>query len=212
MKNIFIFPIRLYQYFISPLLGKNCRHVPSCSQFMIESITEWGVLKGTWMGMKRIGRCHPWGTFGYDPVPRKVAPIKKRPSGSVDLEETSEVHLQFEKRGGLIPVVVQESSTGQVLMLGYANSKAVETTINSGLATFWSTSRQQIWTKGKTSGNYLKVDRILVDCDQDALAYMVTLGNGGVCHTFSSSGEHRKACFYREFKGDGKLEFLPEMK
>lgn len=71
LKKIFILPIRFYQLSISPLLGAHCRHTPSCSQYTIEAIQEWGALKGTWLGMKRIARCHPWGTSGYDPVPKK---------------------------------------------------------------------------------------------------------------------------------------------
>ncbi len=71
LKKIFILPIRLYQATLSPLLGPKCRHEPSCSQYAVEAIQEWGVLKGMWLGMKRISKCHPWGTFGYDPVPKK---------------------------------------------------------------------------------------------------------------------------------------------
>jgi len=63
--------IRFYQLAISPYLGQTCRHSPSCSSYMMEAIKEWGALKGTWMGLKRLARCHPWGTFGYDPVPKK---------------------------------------------------------------------------------------------------------------------------------------------
>lgn len=70
MKKIFIFPIRLYQWFISPLLGKNCRHIPSCSNYTIQAIEEWGILKGIILGIKRISKCHPWGTHGLDPVPK----------------------------------------------------------------------------------------------------------------------------------------------
>lgn len=71
LKRIFIFPVRIYQYTISPLLGSTCRHQPTCSQYTIEAIEEWGPLKGGWMGIKRISKCHPWGTHGYDPVPKK---------------------------------------------------------------------------------------------------------------------------------------------
>lgn len=71
VKAIFIFPIRVYQYTISPLLGQNCRHSPTCSAYTVEAIQEWGPLKGIWMGIKRISKCHPWGTHGYDPVPKK---------------------------------------------------------------------------------------------------------------------------------------------
>lgn len=71
IKTLFIFPIRVYQYTISPLLGQNCRHSPTCSAYTVEAIREWGPLKGIWLGIKRISKCHPWGTHGYDPVPKK---------------------------------------------------------------------------------------------------------------------------------------------
>ena len=70
-KKIIIFPVRVYQVLISPFLGNNCRHEPTCSNYMIQSIEEWGVFKGIWLGTKRLSKCHPWGTQGYDPVPKK---------------------------------------------------------------------------------------------------------------------------------------------
>ena len=70
-KKISIFPIRMYQLLISPWLGQNCRYTPTCSHYTVEAIQEWGVIKGMWLGMKRISRCHPWGGHGYDPVPKK---------------------------------------------------------------------------------------------------------------------------------------------
>lgn len=76
LKQLFIFPIRIYQWMISPLLGSNCRHTPTCSHYAVEAIQEWGPVKGIWLGMKRIARCHPWGTSGYDPVPRRPRPEK----------------------------------------------------------------------------------------------------------------------------------------
>lgn len=72
LKSIFILPIRLYQYLISPLLGPKCRFTPTCSHYMAESIMEWGVLKGMYLGTKRILKCHPWGPSGHDPVPKKI--------------------------------------------------------------------------------------------------------------------------------------------
>lgn len=72
---ILIILVRFYQLALSPLLGRNCRYAPTCSQYTLEAIREWGPLKGSWMGMKRISRCHPWGSHGYDPVPKK--PQKK---------------------------------------------------------------------------------------------------------------------------------------
>lgn len=71
VQHITISLIKLYQVSISPLLGSHCRHTPSCSQYMILAIQEWGAMKGTWLGLKRISRCHPWGTSGFDPVPKK---------------------------------------------------------------------------------------------------------------------------------------------
>lgn len=68
-RKIFILPIRFYQIFISPILGPKCRFEPTCSYYAVEAIEEWGVLKGLWLGVKRIFKCHPWGPFGPDPVP-----------------------------------------------------------------------------------------------------------------------------------------------
>lgn len=69
-RYLLILPIRLYQLTLSPMLGPNkCRFQPTCSHYMIEAIEEWGALKGFWLGLKRIGKCHPWGPWGYDPVP-----------------------------------------------------------------------------------------------------------------------------------------------
>lgn len=70
-RKIFILPIRIYQLTLSPLLGAHCRHQPSCSQYAIEAIQEWGPIKGMWLGFRRILRCNPWGTSGFDPIPRK---------------------------------------------------------------------------------------------------------------------------------------------
>ena len=69
MKFILISLIRFYQRFISPLTPPACRFTPTCSQYMLEAIQKYGALKGTWLGIKRICRCHPWGGSGYDPVP-----------------------------------------------------------------------------------------------------------------------------------------------
>lgn len=70
-QQIFILPIRFYQKIISPLIGPNCRYQPTCSHYMVQAIQEWGVLKGLWLGTKRIVSCHPWGNHGHDPVPKK---------------------------------------------------------------------------------------------------------------------------------------------
>jgi len=125
------------------------------------------------------------------------------------IEEGDQLVLQFEKRAGLLPVIVQEHETGEVLMLGYANDEAFKKTIHSGMATFWSTSRGEIWTKGETSGDYLHVVHIRVDCDQDALLYQVRLEGKGVCHTKNIQRQSRKSCFYRKYnKQSQKLETI----
>lgn len=77
LKKIYIFPIKLYQWLISPILGPTCRYQPSCSHYMVGAIHEWGIIKGTWLGLKRIGRCHPWGDSGPDPVPTNNRKKKK---------------------------------------------------------------------------------------------------------------------------------------
>jgi len=71
ISYIVIIPIKLYQWTISPLIGKTCRYEPTCSWYMLLAIKEWGVFKGVWLGLKRISRCHPWGGHGDDPVPKK---------------------------------------------------------------------------------------------------------------------------------------------
>lgn len=68
---LIILPVRFYQVAISPLLGPSCRYDPTCSHYMIGAIKEWGVIKGLWLGLKRIASCHPWGGHGYDPVPKR---------------------------------------------------------------------------------------------------------------------------------------------
>ncbi|MBL7814000.1 MAG: membrane protein insertion efficiency factor YidD [Saprospiraceae bacterium] len=73
LKQIFLLPVKVYRLFISPLLGPSkCRYSPTCSQYMIDAVMEWGILRGGWMGLKRIFRCHPWSTHDhFDPVPKK---------------------------------------------------------------------------------------------------------------------------------------------
>jgi len=70
-QSFLILMIRAYQFLLSPILGENCRHVPTCSQYSVQAIKEWGSLKGLWISLKRIFRCNPWGTKGYDPIPNK---------------------------------------------------------------------------------------------------------------------------------------------
>ncbi len=75
-RGIIVGLVRFYQGAISPYLGKSCRYSPTCSQYMIEAVNEWGVIKGFLLGIKRIGRCHPWGGHGHDPVPENPKKLK----------------------------------------------------------------------------------------------------------------------------------------
>ena len=98
--------------------------------------------------------------------------------------------MDFSKLGGLIPAVIQDETTSEVLMVGFMNQEALERTRSSGYATFFSRTRNRLWMKGETSGNRLKVSAMLVDCDDDTVLVKVTCeGAGNVCHT----GE--RSCF-----------------
>tara|TARA_B100001146_G_scaffold189707_1_gene174374 strand:- start:90 stop:407 length:318 start_codon:yes stop_codon:yes gene_type:complete len=103
--------------------------------------------------------------------------------------------MDFSKLDGLIPAVIQDDDNDEVLMVGFMNQEALALTKSSGFATFFSRTRNTLWTKGETSGNRLQVIRMLTDCDDDTLLVRVKrLGDGNVCHTGSRS------CFYRDFE------------
>ncbi len=113
-----------------------------------------------------------------------------------NLEEGLALAPRYDKHG-LIPAIVQESSTGRVLMLAYCNEEALRLTLATGEAHYWSRSRQSLWHKGETSGEVQKVLAVHIDCDQDALLLTVELeGRGVACHT----GRH--SCFYRQVESE----------
>jgi phosphoribosyl-AMP cyclohydrolase len=100
--------------------------------------------------------------------------------------------MDFTKLDGLIPAVIQDADTSEVLMVGFMNEQALADTRRTGFATFYSRTRKKLWMKGETSGNKLQVVSMLVDCDEDTVVVKVNrLGDGNVCHTGSRS------CFYR---------------
>ena len=105
--------------------------------------------------------------------------------------------MNYSKLSGLIPAVVQDDESGEVLMVGFMNDEALEKTKATGFATFFSRTRNSLWMKGETSGNRLQVTEMLVDCDEDTVLLKVKrLGDGNVCHT----GE--RTCFYRRLATD----------
>lgn len=102
-------------------------------------------------------------------------------------------NLDFKKGKGLIPVVVQEVKTKNILMLAYTNLEALEKTLNTGYAHYWSRSRNKLWMKGESSGNVQKIKDIRVDCDYDTLLFLVEQ-KGNACHT------GKKTCFHNKLE------------
>lgn len=106
--------------------------------------------------------------------------------------------MDFDKLGGLIPAVIQDEESNEVLMVGFMNDEALRLTVSSGFATFFSRTRNTLWMKGETSGNRMEVVRMLTDCDDDTLLVRVRLhGDGKACHT----GE--RSCFFRNYEAAG---------
>jgi phosphoribosyl-ATP pyrophosphohydrolase/phosphoribosyl-AMP cyclohydrolase len=111
--------------------------------------------------------------------------------------------IDFDKMRGLAPAIVQDDATGEVLMLGFMNREALERTLQSGYVTFYSRTRDQLWTKGETSGNRLQIVSLSTDCDQDTLLARVRVeGEGVVCH------EGTRSCFTRPVALSGAKETL----
>lgn len=105
------------------------------------------------------------------------------------------IEPNFDKSGGLIPAIVQDAETKDVLMLAYMNKASWEATLQSGKATFWSRSRQKLWLKGESSGNVQMIKNVFIDCDDDTILLQVDQLGGAACHT-----GHR-SCFYRKLDG-----------
>ncbi|PQP34967.1 phosphoribosyl-AMP cyclohydrolase [Desulfobacteraceae bacterium SEEP-SAG9] len=106
------------------------------------------------------------------------------------------IKLDFAKMDGLIPAVVQEYETGEVLMLAYMNQEAWEETLSTGKATYYSRSRKELWVKGKTSGNLQLIREIRIDCDDDTVLLKVEQLGGAACHT------GHKSCFFKKVEDD----------
>ena len=110
------------------------------------------------------------------------------------------IKLDFAKTDGLIPAIAQDFETGEILMLAYINEQAWNETLQSGRATYYSRSRQALWKKGETSGNYQQIKDILVDCDNDTVVFKVKQLGGAACH------KGYRSCFFRTVKADKLIE------
>lgn len=120
--------------------------------------------------------------------------------------------IQFNEKG-LVPVITQDARTGEILMFAWMNSESLGKTLETGIMTYWSRSRQKLWTKGETSGYFQVVQEIYVDCDADCLLFKVTpQGDGAACHDGFRSCFYRKIDLSGEFFEVGERIFLPEEK
>ena len=131
------------------------------------------------------------------------------------LEEGTALSLDFEKLRKIgdrdqqvVPVALQHAETGDVLFIGYANEQALRETLAKREAVLWSTSRDELWHKGATSGDTLTVVEVRTNCEQNSLLYRVLPSTGGVCHTQDANGSAREACYYRRLTSETDLEFV----
>ena len=120
-----------------------------------------------------------------------------------ELEEGTNLYLDFEKlekvaaqSKGVIPVAVQDFNTKEVILIAYTNKEAFEKSVKTRITTFWSTSRNELWVKGATSGNTYELKEVYVNCEQNSLLYLVIPKSEGICHTHNSKDKARN-CYYR---------------
>ncbi len=132
----------------------------------------------------------------------------------VALEEGLSVALDFDKvakigRSGhqVVPVVLQDADSGEVLFIGYANEEAYRATLERESAVLYSTSRQELWHKGATSGDLLDLVEVKVNCEQNSLLYRVRKAGRGVCHTKDATGDTRQTCYYRTVTDPDSLTY-----
>jgi phosphoribosyl-AMP cyclohydrolase len=132
------------------------------------------------------------------------------------LEEGTDVDIDFSKLRqvgarelDVVPVVLQDADSNQVLFVGYANAEALRETLKRREAVLWSTSRNELWHKGATSGDVLELESVGVNCEQNSLLYRVRLRGDGACHTRDPAGRARRSCYYRRLDERGEhLELL----
>lgn len=125
-----------------------------------------------------------------------------------EIEEGTQLKLDFSKIAKIadkcrdvIPVAVQNADTKEIILIAYVNELALKTAVQTRTAVFWSTSRNELWEKGKTSGETFKLLEVYVNCEQNSLVYIVRPRRGGICHTKNQKGEPRN-CYYRKLNFD----------
>ena len=130
------------------------------------------------------------------------------------IEEGSQLDIDFSKLSKIgmnghmvIPVVVQDATSKEVLIVAYANDEAVAETFRLGEAVLYSTSRNELWHKGATSGDVLKVEEVRINCEQNSLLYLVTPKGQGACHTKDEAGKSRSSCYYRTVENNTQLRY-----
>ena len=131
-----------------------------------------------------------------------------------ELEEGNRAAIDFSKlqqigQSGatVVPVAVQDVDSKELLIVAYANEQALHHALTHNVATFWSTSRNELWIKGATSGDVLDLVEVRINCEQNSLLYLVRPRGSGACHTKDAKGTARDSCYYRRLT-DGKLEFV----
>jgi len=124
-------------------------------------------------------------------------------------EYTNELLIDFGPDGKkLLPVVTQDYQTKEVLILSFVNREAFEETRRSGYATYWSRSRNELWKKGLTSGDMMRIEEIRINCEQNSLLFLVIPEGKGACHAKNKDGMPYKSCYYRRISSSNKLEVI----
>ena len=130
-----------------------------------------------------------------------------------ELEEGTRLALDFGKLASVaaagapvVPAVLQDADSSEVLFIGYVNAEALETSLRERIAVLWSTSRNELWRKGATSGDVLELAEIRVNREQNSVLYLVRRTTGGACHTLSDSGSARPSCYYRAITDELTLQ------
>ena len=124
-------------------------------------------------------------------------------------EYTNDFLVDFGPDGQkLLPVVTQDFHTKEVLILSFLNKEAYQETLRSGYATYWSRSRNELWKKGLTSGDMLRIEEVRVNCEQNSFLFLVTPEGKGACHAKKDNGMPYNSCYYRKIDNSGQLEVI----